>query len=288
MNSYIICAWIGVFLLSMEEVMGKITSKHSLKNPWLMNFVWNGIIMLFTIPIAIANHVQWPTAWGNIIIAGLFYALSGIFYTWCIFLLDISVLSPMFNFRTVFSVLLAAVVLHQFLQPWQYVLIGVIFVAGLFASYDEYEKLRSFFHKPILIALIEMVIISLYSVFTNKAIADTGFWSTTMWIAIVSQVFILLTWPKFQKDLRKINFTQIGSLSAMSVFGTTGMIAANYSYGGNVGIASTIMAIPFAMVIALVFSIFAPTLLERHPVKIYVIRFTATAIMFVAAIRLSA
>ena len=287
MNSYILAAWVAVFLLSMEEVMGKLTSKHALKNPWVMNFVWNGIIMLFTIPIALASHVQWPTAWGNIIIAGLLYALSGVFYTWCIYLLDISVLSPMFNFRTVFSVLLAAVMLHQFLSWQQYLLIGIIFFAGLFASFNEHEKLRSFFHKPILIALIEMVIISLYSVFTNKAIVDTGFWSTTMWIAIVSQVFLLLTWKKFWKDLRKINLTQIGALSAMSIFGTTGMIAANYSYAGNIGIASTIMSVPFAMVIALFFSLFAPTLLEKHPVNVYVIRFVATAIMFAAAIRLS-
>jgi drug/metabolite transporter (DMT)-like permease len=198
------------------------------------------------------------------------------------------VLSPLFNFRTVFSVLLAALILHQFLQGWQYMLIGIIFAAGLFASYNEHEKLRSFFHKPILIAMIEMVIISLYGVFINKAIVDTGFWSTTMWVAIVGQGFLVVTWPKFQKDLRKINLTQVGSLSAMSVFGTTGMIAANFSYGGNVGIASTIMAIPFGMVIALVFSLFAPTLLERHPVKIYIIRFIATVIMFAAALRLSA
>jgi drug/metabolite transporter (DMT)-like permease len=287
MNVYILCAWLASFLLGAEEVMGKLTSKHSLKNPWLMNFVWTGIIMVFTVPIALANHVQLPTAWGNIIIAGLFYALSSVFYTWAIYLLDISVLSPMFNFRTVFSVLLAALILHQVLHWQQYILIGIIFVAGLIASYNEHEKLRSFFHKPILIAMIEMVIVAFYSVFTNKAIVDTGFWPTTMWIAIVAQGFLILTWPKFGKDLLKITRTQVGALSAMSVFGTTGMLAANYSYAGNVGIASTIISLPFAMVIALLFALFAPSLLERHPFKIYLIRFFSTAVMFVAALRLS-
>ena len=41
------------------------------------------------------------------------------------------------------------------------------------------------------------------------------------------------------------------------------------------------------MVIAFAFSTFAPQLLEKHTVRIYAIRFTAAAIMIVAAIELS-
>lgn len=287
MNVYILAAWLANFLLSAEEVMGKFTSKHTIKNPWLMNFVWNGIIMLFTLPIALANHASLPTAWGNIIIAGVFYALSGIFYTWAIYLLDISVLSPLWNFRIVFGVILSVLILHQGFQWQQYLLIGIICIAGLFASYDEGNKLRAFFRVPILVGLVEMLIIALYSVFTNKAIADAGYWPTTMWTAVVSQAFLLFTWPKFGKDLMKISARQIGALSAMSVFGTTGMLAANFAYAGNVGIASTIMSLPIAMVIAVLFAFFAPSILEKHPVKVYVVRFIATAIMFVAALKLS-
>jgi drug/metabolite transporter (DMT)-like permease len=288
MNVYILAAWLASFLLGVEEVLGKLTSKHALRNPWLMNFVWNGIIMLFTVPVALANHAHLPTVWGNIIIAGLFYALSGVFYTWAIYLLDITVLSPMFNFRAVFSVILGVWILHQGLNAGQYILIGIIFIAGLFASFDEHTKLKSFFRYPILIAMIGMVVIAFYGIYTNKTIVDVGYWSAVLWIPVIGQLFLFLTWPKFGKDLRTISRKQLGALSTMSVAGTTGMLAANYSYIGNVGIVSTILSLPFAMVMAFLFAVFAPTLLERHKMKVYATRFIAAGVMFVAALRLSA
>jgi drug/metabolite transporter (DMT)-like permease len=288
MESYILFAWLASFLLGVEEVLGKLTSKHSIKNPWLFNFVWNGIIMLFTIPIALVNNVGMPSTWENIIIAALFYALSGIFYTYCLFLLDVSVLSPLFNFRTVFSVLLGVWLLHQVLTAQQYLLIGIICVAGLFVSFDEHFKLRSFFRIPILIAMIEMVIVAFYGIYINKALAQNGFWETTMWTAVLAQIMLAFTWPKFGKDLRKISKTQVGALSLMSLAGTTGMLAANKSYAGTVGIAATIISLPFAMVMAFLFAVFAPTLLEKHTMKTYAIRFIAAGVMLVAALRLSA
>lgn len=288
MESYILFAWLASFLLGAEAVLGKLTSKHAIKNPWLFNFVWNGIILVFTLPIALSYHVGMPTVWGNIAMAAIFYALSGVFYTWAIYLLDVSVLSPLFNFRTVFSVLLGVWLLHQFLTTQQYILIGVIFIAGFFVSFDEHYRLRSFFRIPILIAMIEMVIIAFYGIYVNKALSQNGFWETTMWIAILAQIMLALTWSKFGKDLQKISKTQIGALSLMSVAGATGMLAANKSYAGTVGIAATIISLPFAMVMAFLFAVFAPTLLEKHTMKIYAIRFIAAGVMLVAALRLSA
>lgn len=287
MNVYILCAWLASFLFGVEGVLGKLTSKHSIKNPWLFNFVWNGVVMLFTIPLAIANHVGLPTEWGNIVIAGLLYALSGVFYTWAIFLLDVSVLSPLFNFRTVFSVLLGVWLLHQLLTTQQYILIGIIFIAGVFVSFDEHFKLRSFFRIPIFIAMIEVVIVAFLGVYTNKALTRNGFWETTLWTQIIGQFILALTWTKFGRDLRKISKIQIGAISLMSVAGSIGMLAATKAYAGNVGIAATIISLPFGMVIAFLFAVFAPTLLEKHTMKTYAVRFIAAGVMLVTALRLS-
>lgn len=41
------------------------------------------------------------------------------------------------------------------------------------------------------------------------------------------------------------------------------------------------------MFFALIFSIFKPELLEKHPAKVYAVRFIAAAIMVLAAIKLS-
>ena len=288
MNSYILFAWVASFLLGAETILAKLISKHSITNPWLFNFIWNGIILMFTIPIALINHVGLPYAWGNIIIAALFFALSGVFYTWAMFLLDVSVLSPLFSVRTVFSVLLGVRLLHQLLTTQQYIFIGVIFIAGLFVSFDEHFKLRSFFRISILIGMIAIITIAFAGIYVNKALSQNGFWETTLWIALLAQVMLVFTWPKFAKDLRKITKIQIGALSITSVAGTMGMLAGNKAYSGNVGIASTIMSLPISMVMAFIFAVFAPTLLEKHTMKTYAVRFVAAAVMFAAAIRLSA
>lgn len=287
MESYILFAWLASFLLGVETVLGKLTSKHVIKNPWLFNFVWNGIILLFTLFIALFYHVSMPTAWGNIAIAALFYALSGVFYTWAIFLLDVSVLSPLFNFRTVFSVLLGVWLLQQLLTTQQYVLIGIIFVAGLFVNFDEYFKLRSFFRIPIFIAMIAMVVIAAYGIYINKAIAANGYWTAVIWTYVIAQVFLAFTWPKFGGDIGKISKKQLGALAVLSIAGTTGMLAANQAYTGNVGIASTIISLPISMVMAFLFAVFAPTLLEKHTMKTYAIRFIAAGVMLAAALKLS-
>lgn len=288
MNSYILFAWLASFLFGVETILGKLTSKYAIKNPWLFNFVWNGIILLFTLPIALVNHVGMPKEWGNIVIAALFYALSGVFYTWALYMLDVSVLSPLFNFRTVFSVLLGVWLLQQLLTTQQYILIGIIFVAGFFVSFDEHFKLRSFFRLPILIAMMAMVVIAGYGIYINKAIATSGYWATTVWTQILAQVILMLTWPKFGHDLRIITKKQIRALSIMSVAGTTGLLAANQAYTGNVGIAATIISMPFSMVMAFLFAVFAPTLLEKHTMKTYAIRFIAAGVMLAAALQLSA
>jgi len=44
---------------------------------------------------------------------------------------------------------------------------------------------------------------------------------------------------------------------------------------------------PFSMIFAFMFSIFAPNLLEKHTIKIYVIRFTSVAVMIWAAMQLT-
>jgi uncharacterized membrane protein len=288
MESYILFAWIAAFLLGVESILAKLTSKYAIKNPWLFNFVWNFIILLYTLGIALFYHIGWPRQWGNIIIAGTFYALSGMFYTWALYLLDVSVLAPLFNFRTVFSVLLGVWLLQQLLTTQQYMLIGIIFVSGLFVSFDEHFKLRSFFRMPILIAMIAMVVIAAYGIYINKAIAANGYWTAVIWAYVIAQVFLAFTWQKFGGDIGKISKKQLGALAIVSVAGTTGMLAANQAYTGNVGIASTIISLPFSMVIAFLFAVFAPTLLEKHTMKTYAIRFIAAGVMLAAALRLSA
>ncbi len=121
----------------------------------------------------------------------------------------------------------------------------------------------------------------------KKAIAETGYWNTTLWVTALTLVPLIFTIPFFHKDIGKIKTKQLSALILISFLGLIGTLSANKAYAANVGISSTIISLPFSMVMAFLFSVFAPKLLEKHTLKVYVIRFIAAAVMFIAALKLS-
>lgn len=284
---FYVFAWIASVMYGVEVIIGKLTSKHAIKNPWLFNFFWALFVLLFSIPFALNGGVGIPKDWSSLLVASVFYTLAGIFYVLPLYTLDVSVWSPMFSLRTPMSVLFSAWLLGEILTRYQYILIGLIFIAGIFVTLDEKLKLRSFFRWPVAYALTQMVILALMGVYINKAIVANGYWIVTLWMGIVAQISYLATVSLFYKDLRSIKLSQIGALAAMSVAGLVGTLTANKAYETNVSISAAIIGLPFSMIFAFLFSIFAPKLLEKHTMKIYTIRFAAAAVMFWAALRLS-
>lgn len=285
--SFILFAWIATFLYGVEVFVGKIASKYAIKNPWMYNFFWSLLIVSLTVPIAIFNHAGFPHELPNLLTASLFYASTNILYILTMYLLDVSILSPLFNIRTVFAVILAAFLVGEILSPLQYILIGILFVAGIFLTMDEKLSPKSFFKFPILLALVTMLSVALMGVFIKKSIALNGFWETTLWTQVIAQICMLPTIRFFKKDLNKLKPKNLSFLFFISVLGTLGTLAANKATQTNVGITSAILSIPVSMFMAMVASIFWPRLLEKHPAKIYLIRLIAAIIMVIAALRLS-
>src|SRR3989344_1579835 len=158
-------AWLASLMYGLEAITGKLTSKHVIQNPYLFNFFWAFFILILTIPVALINGVTVPAHWGYIIIASFFYALSGVLYVLALYKLDVSVIAPLFSFRTAMAVILGALFLGEVLLTRQYVLIGIIFVFGIFVSIDEKSALRSFFTRGTAIALFAMLALVLMAIF---------------------------------------------------------------------------------------------------------------------------
>jgi hypothetical protein len=129
--------------------------------------------------------------------------------------------------------------------------------------------------------------LALMGVYTNLAIAQSGFWATTLWSMVLAQVLFLLTVPLFWRDLIKTKIKKYSGLLIMSVASAGGTLAANQAYAVNVGISSTIMALPFSMIFTIIISTINPNILEHHTAKIYLLRIVAAVIMLFAALQLS-
>lgn len=285
--SYTIYAWLAVAIYGFETIIVKLTGKYAIKNPWLFNMLWNGLFAVFMIPFFFNKEVGIPQLWGNLLITSFLSAICCALYIISIYRIDVSVLSPMYNIRTGFSVLFGFFLLGEVLTPYKLVLIGIIIIMGLLVSFDETFSFKSFFKKDILIALVFMVFLALYGVFLKKTIGDIGYWNATVWIAMLNAVFLLFTYPKFKNDIKTLRKKQYLPVILITITSTIAYLVSNKAYEVNVGITTVIMSIPSSMILAFIMSRIWPTLMEKHPIKVYAVRFIAAAIMFVCAIQLS-
>lgn len=281
-----IFAWIASVMYGVEAIAGKLTSRHSIQNPWLFNFFWAFFILLFTVPVALWQGVSMPAQWLDVILASLFYALASALYVLALYKIDVSIVGSLYNFRTVVTVILGALFLGEILSTQQYLLICVVVIAGIFVSVDERFSIKSFFTRGIGIAILGVLSSALMAIFIKGAVAETGYWNTTLWIEILGQVWLLPTILLFRKDIVSSTLKQYMVTAATAIAGVIGTLAAVKAYAANVSISSTIISLPFSLIMAFLFSTFAPELLEKHTLKVYIIRFISAATMIVAALNL--
>ncbi len=285
--SYIAFAWIASISFAMVGIIGKLTSKHQVKNPWLFSFVYNFLVLCFTVPIAMYYGAGTPDHWTAIILAGGFYALFSVIYILVLPLLDVTVMMPLFNFRPVFTAFFGALFLNELYNISEYALIAVVVCAGLFVAIDEKFSLRSFFQKGTMLMIFGMLALSLMTIFMNKAINETNLWTALVWIYIVGQFCMLPIVPLFHKDLFTMKKSHIGSFVVMAVATVVGFLAEGAAVSQNVTISTIIISLPLSIIIAFAFSVIAPQLLEKHTMKVYAIRFAATAVMLGATLKLT-
>lgn len=135
-----------------------------------------------------------------------------------------------------------------YLIHFQYILIGIIFLAGIVVNIDEKLKLRAFFQRSIVLAMLMMISISFMSVFLKKAVAQNGYWEVTLWVGILSQFFLFITIPYFYKEAKRISLKQIGAVGLIAAFSMVGTLAANKAYAENVSISSVIISLPLQLI----------------------------------------
>lgn len=285
--SYLIFAWLAAFFYGLVNVSGKLTSKYAIRNIWLFNFLYGLFTVLFTLPLALKNGVGMPTTWENLTLSAIFNTLFSIFYVLAIYNLDVSVIGPLFNFRTAFGAILGVLILKESLTITQTILIMTIFTGGVFVSLDEKFSFKSFFQRSILYGILMSLFLALDSIFINKSVADTGYWQTNLFNPLISQAFLLLTIPLFYKEIVSIKIKQVTGTAIMAFCVAVGNIFANRAYATNVSLSTAIIALPISLFIVFALSIFSPDLLEKHTFKVYAIRFTAAFLMIGAALKIS-
>lgn len=285
LNVYI-SAWLASILYAFEAIFTKLSVKYSISNSWHFNFFLQLFTLILTIPVCLYFGAGIPHTWFYIIIGAFLYSFSGIFYVMAVNKLDISVLSPLWSFRTAITVLIGFFFLNETLTAHQYIAIFVIFIFGIFVSLDEKFNIKSFFQKGILYALGCMIVIIGWAACIKKVVPVEGFWTTMLWVSIIEQFFLLFTIRFFKKDFHRVKVKNYWPVLATAIIATVAMFCSTSANAQNISIASAIVTLPISVPLAVLFSIFVPKLLEKHSWQVYTVRIVSATIMTIAALYL--
>ena len=282
--SFYALAWISTIAWGVYSFVGKLTSKYAISNPWMFNFVVNLFLLIFLIPTALYFGVGFPIEWRFLTLAAVSNAFWFFLYTYSLYRLDVSVLTPLFNFRSVFAVLLGGIFLGESLTSFQFLMFIVICIAGMFVSIEEDLNIRSFFNKNVAICILGMFFLALQGMFTNLTQQTNGTWETTLFMTLLTVLFMAPSIAFFKKDLKRVSAKNVSPLVLMALISVVGTVTSFEAYKSSLGITSLILAIPISMILAFAFSVAKPSLLENHSIKVYAIRFFATIVMIGAAL----
>lgn len=285
---FYVFAWLASLGYGLVTIVAKLTSKNSINNPYLLSIVWSIFDVVVVGIIASLNHAPFfPKEWPFLIFAAILWGLAGLLYVVALSKIDVSIVSPLFNLRTGFTVILGAIFLREILTLNQYLLILVMVLLGFFINYEEKFSKKSIFNLNLSILLFDIFIFAIYSIFLKKTFAINDQWSGYFWIVFLGTILQLVTFPLFKKDFKQLTFKNTSAVFICSFISSAASLAQNRAVAVNASISTAIISVPVSLVLVFLFAFFKPDLLEKHTFKVYAVRFIAAAVIIIAAVKLS-
>ncbi len=151
---------------------------------------------------------------------------------------------------------------------------------------DEQMSYRSILNPGIALAVLSIFTFSLWAIFIKKAVADSDFWTATLFMWIFAQILFCFTIPMFVKEVKNISRSQYWFILLVAVFDLIGTLAANRAYAANVIVSSAIINLPLSAAIAFCISFFFTKSIEKHTWRVYLFRFIGVILIIWAGIKL--
>lgn len=284
--NFTLIIWLSSFAFGLQTIIGKLTSKYSLSNPWLLNFFWTLFNLILTATIAYFFGIKVPISFFPYIVAGFFLAIGNILLTYSIFKLDVTVISPLFALRTAFTAIIGVIFLKESFNTFQYIMILIIFVSGLLIRVDENFSVKKSMH-DLWIGITCMFFLSVSSATIKIASVNGSYWNNVFWINFFTSIFLLLTIPKFIKDIKSTPIHKYIGALGYSLAGGIGRLLMFFGLASNVTVTTAVTSLPISMLMTIPLAYTFPQLLEKHTTKIYIIRLILAAIMIGCSIKLS-
>lgn len=178
--------------------------------------------------------------------SGVMYIASMLFYLRAIQSEEASVVAPLFQTTTIFSFILAWLMLGETLN-WKAAGGAALIIAGvLFLSLDSELRLQRIKLKVVLGMLVCTFILALANVLFKFYAVQDDFWTTTFWTFVGEALFgvFILSLPHYRRQFVHLVRTHTGPL--LGVNGANEMI----NLGGGLSVRYATMLAPVALVSA--------------------------------------
>ncbi len=158
------------------------------------------VLMVFT---AIVSVIALPLIWlfqpsvillsyaeaGIVALSGAMYMGAMLFYLRAVQSDEASVVAPLFQFSTVFTLILAYLFLHEVLTWAQLGGVALILAGAVAVSMHGRSFMRQFKLRLLLLMAASTLILALSAVLFKLFAVQTGFWSTTFWMFVGEAAF---------------------------------------------------------------------------------------------------
>ena len=275
------------FVSGWQPLIVKATSKSLVKDPWAFNVFWVGFGAVPAVLLGLFLGGGFPQSWYLAAALGFCHACFFILYTYAIFRIDVSTMAPLFSFRTIFAVIIGVVVLDETISSIEFGLLFVIVLISPLAAYDPQLKLKAFFTRPVLIAIVAMLSLAGAGYYTNRSSEINGYATTLIWQDVFTLAFLLPTLALAKRSEIKLSLKKALPFVLLGVGSFLYTVSATEAYRRNLALSSVIISLPISMVLVIVMSRKYPKLLEDHPARVYFVRVAAAVIMVSASIVLT-
>lgn len=251
-----------------------------------LKFFWTSFNLLLTAVIAYFFGIKAPANFLPYIVAGLFLAIGNIFLTYSIYKLDVTVISPLFALRTAFTAIIGILFLKENFNFVQYLMIVIIFISGLLIRVDENFSFKKSMH-DLWLGIACMFFLSISSATIKIASVNGSYWNNVFWINFFTSVFLLLSVPKFIFDLKSTPIKKYIGALGYSLAGGVGRLLMFFGLASNVTVTTAVTSLPMSMIMTIPLAYVFPQLLEKHTIRIYIIRLLLAIVMITCSIKLS-
>ncbi|MBU0579052.1 EamA family transporter [Patescibacteria group bacterium] len=208
-----------------------------------------------------------------IIISSILLTAGQYLFSRGVFLVDASVISPLFQLQSGFILIFATIFLGERYQLLTYSFLLLMMLGTLFVSMTDKTKLKGFMQKGVLFIIGMQVFHAGANVAVGFALRYTSIWQILFYSfifnSIITSSYILLKKASITWELSKIKWM---FLRAILLLSANTLLYKAFETNVSVSAAIGLLSSPLVFVISVTLGLLLPKFLEKQSVKIYAIR----------------